>query len=603
MTPQSVGLSGSSTHDRQALRPAGPPGQARASSATSSRARRSTRSTARRSRSPTRRRKSPTTTWSRSSSSGVGRGARRRSASRAGTSRRRTAARPRAWSRSRSAARTHAKAAIGNGPVDALFARRRRGASSRSSAGIRSSTTTRSRPSPAARTPRARCWCAAAARPTRARAPRRRPATGYRTNIIEASLEAYLVAVNKLHGADDRPASPAFVAPAHRGACPTRRWPTYRIAVAPGRRRRARGRRPAARRVARGGRGARFGFDDRLERSSSSAAPRSTPMAPRSVTEDLEAVPEPPTRSCSAPSAGRAGTTRTRMRPAGAGAVHAARRPRAVRQPAAGHRASGARAVVAAPPGAARGRRPADRPRADRRALLRAAVGGARHAGRRASADRHALPYTEARSGGSSGSRSSWPRAGAATHERRQGQRARDVAACGGRSSTRSAASSRTSSSSTGWSTRARCSLVTQPGAVRRARHREPVRRHPLGRGGGARGVARACCPRPRSAIAGRPTAGSGCTSRSTARRRTSPARTWPTRSARSCRRAMLLRWSLGRAGRGDGDRGRRSRRARRRLPHRATCARSRRRRAPAGRHAEMTDAVIERPRDGGWPC
>jgi 2-isopropylmalate synthase len=36
---------------------------------------------------------------------------------------------------------------------------------------------------------------------------------GLSTNIIEASVEAYLVAVNKLHGAGIGPASPAFVAP------------------------------------------------------------------------------------------------------------------------------------------------------------------------------------------------------------------------------------------------------------------------------------------------------------------------------------------------------------------------------------------------------
>jgi len=35
---------------------------------------------------------------------------------------------------------------------------------------------------------------------------------GLSTNIIEASLDAYLTAVNKLHGAEIGPASPAFVA-------------------------------------------------------------------------------------------------------------------------------------------------------------------------------------------------------------------------------------------------------------------------------------------------------------------------------------------------------------------------------------------------------
>ncbi len=36
---------------------------------------------------------------------------------------------------------------------------------------------------------------------------------GLSTNIIEASLEAYLVAVNKLHGAEIGSVSSAFVAP------------------------------------------------------------------------------------------------------------------------------------------------------------------------------------------------------------------------------------------------------------------------------------------------------------------------------------------------------------------------------------------------------
>src|SRR5207249_11237268 len=37
---------------------------------------------------------------------------------------------------------------------------------------------------------------------------------GLSTNIIEASLEAYLVAINKLHGAEISSVSSAFVAPA-----------------------------------------------------------------------------------------------------------------------------------------------------------------------------------------------------------------------------------------------------------------------------------------------------------------------------------------------------------------------------------------------------
>ncbi len=83
---------------------------------------------------------------------------------------------------------------------------------SRSSAGTRCSRPTRSRPSPAARTPRAGCWCAAAARPIPGPGALVVSGHGLSTNIIEASIEAYLVAVNKLHGA--RPAGrppPAFV--------------------------------------------------------------------------------------------------------------------------------------------------------------------------------------------------------------------------------------------------------------------------------------------------------------------------------------------------------------------------------------------------------
>ena len=61
------------------------------------------------------------------------------------------------------------------------------------------------------------------------------------------------------------------------------------------------------------------------------------------------------------------------------------------------------------PPGDARGRRPADRPRAHLGAVLRAAVGAARHAGG-PGRHRHALVHGGARSGASSASPSSWPR-------------------------------------------------------------------------------------------------------------------------------------------------------------------------------------------------
>ncbi len=62
---------------------------------------------------------------------------------------------------------------------------------------------------------------------------------GLSTNIIEASLEAYLVAANKLHGAEINGVDPAFVSPrVGRGAPVTegaaRSGPTYRLAAIPG---------------------------------------------------------------------------------------------------------------------------------------------------------------------------------------------------------------------------------------------------------------------------------------------------------------------------------------------------------------------------------
>ena len=77
--------------------------------------------------------------------------------------------------------------------------------------------------------PRAACWCAAAAPATRGPARSSWPGHGLSTNIIEASIEAYLVAVNKLHGAAIGPASPAYVALADHGA-PLGPVATYRIA-------------------------------------------------------------------------------------------------------------------------------------------------------------------------------------------------------------------------------------------------------------------------------------------------------------------------------------------------------------------------------------
>ena len=78
-----------------------------------------------------------------------------------------------------------------------------------------------------------------------------------------------------------------------------------------------------------------------------------------------------------------------------------------------------------------------------------------------------------------------------------------------------------------------------------------------------------ACCPRRRSASAGRAMARSGCTSRSTDRRRTSPARTGRTRSARSVSTRHAPALVARSRGRRVGHRGGRQRRPRRRLADR----------------------------------
>ena len=122
-------------------------------------------------------------------------------------------------------------------------------------------------------------------------------------------------------------------------------------------------------------------------------------------------------------------------------------------------------AVLAAAARAARGRRPADRARADRRPLLRPARRKSATDGRTAAAPCDTLPYTSRRSGASSAWRSSSPGAAQQGHQRRQGQRPGHRAGCGARSSRRSSRTSRTSSWSTGSSTRARC--CSSPGRRR----------------------------------------------------------------------------------------------------------------------------------------
>ena len=114
-----------------------------------------------------------------------------------------------------------------------------------------------------------------------------------------------------------------------------------------------------------------------------------------------------------------------------------------------------------------------------------------------------------------------------------QGQRAGDLAALArGRHPGGARPSSPTSSSSTSWSTAARCSSSARPQVLRRHRHREPVRRHAHRRGGGARRL-------DRDAPLGVARRGdrAGSTSRSTARRRHSPAAAWPIPTGRSSAR------------------------------------------------------------------
>ena len=72
-----------------------------------------------------------------------------------------------------------------------------------------------------------------------------------------------------------------------------------------------------------------------------------------------------------------------------------------------------------------------------------------------------------------------------------------------------------------------------RPGRLRRDRHREHVRRHPQRRGGDAHRLDRHAAQR----LAGRGGHARACSSRCTARRRTSPGRGSPTRWPRSCRR------------------------------------------------------------------
>ena len=181
------------------------------SSATRSRARRSTRSIARRSRSPTPRRRSPTRTCWRSSSSGPPRC--------------RPASRSIGWSVTSSHGgnatgtvtltiageeRTPRRPATARSTRSSAPSTRR---SSRSSAGTRCSTEYEIKAVSAGED--AQGQVLVRCRRSSDEGPGALVVVGHglSTNIIEASLDAYLVAVNKLHGAEINGVAVAFVAP------------------------------------------------------------------------------------------------------------------------------------------------------------------------------------------------------------------------------------------------------------------------------------------------------------------------------------------------------------------------------------------------------
>ena len=213
--------------------------------------------------------------------------------------------------------------------------------------------------------PRGRCWCAAGARRDAAGTPptghRPRPLDQHHRGVAGGLPGGAREARRTPHGAwrHDGPPLPRRgdpgdgIGPEVVGAAQRGR----------GRRRRARS---ASGRVA-GAHGGRGGHRRATARPS---ATRTWPPAGR------------PTRCCWAPSAGPAGTiSRAAVRPEQAlFAMRGGARP--LRQPAAGDGGPGAGRRVAPAPGAARRGGPADPAGADRRAVLRQAVGGARHAGR-----------------------------------------------------------------------------------------------------------------------------------------------------------------------------------------------------------------------------
>ena len=174
----------------------------------------------------------------------------------------------------------------------------------------------------------------------------------------------------------------------------------------------------------------------------------------------------------------------TSVGPSRAGALRHARRPGPLRQPAPGQRPPGPRAGLAAPARAARGRRHADRPRADRRPLLRLAHGGHRGA-RRPIRQRHPAVL----GGRGRPRRPPRLRPGArppeAADQRRQGERPGDVApVADGRPRDRPGVPGRRPRRPA--RRRLRDADRAGAGVLRRPRDREPLRRHPVRRGIGA---------------------------------------------------------------------------------------------------------------------
>ena len=173
-----------------------------------------------------------------------------------------------------------------------------------------------------------------------------------------------------------------------------------------------------------------------------------------------------------------------------AGPVQAARRTRALREPPSCQRAPGNRSILAAAAGAPRGRRPADSPRAHRRALLRCAPGSRRDQ-RRAIGKRHAAVLRARDRPDRPACVRAGPDPAQSRHQRRQGERPCHVAAVapGCQRGRRGLPGRRAQPPARRF---VRHAPREAPGRVRRARDREPLRRHPVGRGERARRLPRA---------------------------------------------------------------------------------------------------------------